>query len=314
MTIPLRRLTTSPTFFILCSLLLGTPLTACSTLPAAPQYSLEQIRPTQTSIGFAAIRSIRENYASRAAKNGQSLKEYLAERAASEPLRGVRSPDGQIFLTDGHHRTRVTSDLIHESGAPAARIPVRLDADFTNDTWEAFAAHMVAHNDLYLDPPIRKRVQSEIDRGQLTAAGIFARADILPANIGALPDNPLRSVIGNILYPLGLKGEHFANYLEFHLGERLGERLGEHVKVKAGEESDPKKIAAVRHALFTDPALIRALRCNARDENPEEYRKTQSQISDALLSESPKQARPDPDFKKSSCKSEDFFGAALKLK
>lgn len=232
------------------------------------EISVLDIHPTQPAAGYAASEATQlvkfKNIKDEAALRNQVLQE--------KPLRAVVAPGGGIYLTDGHHRALAvfrTSAAICESSRPAAevdpcmrgmKVRVRVDGDYSKSGWDEFVDALLKENNIYLPQTIKARLAS----GELTKERIFRGPDaVMPPSLGKLANDPMRSAIGTLFHYQGIKGDLFANYMEFLVAERLGGA----VEVQVGHEFSPDVQVRLTKAIFGNEAVVKFIRCLAvRDE------------------------------------------------
>ena len=246
------------------------------------EVSVLDIHPTQPAAGYAASEATQlvkfKNIKDEAALRDRVLQE--------KPLRAVVAPGGAIYLTDGHHRALGvfrTSAAICETNAPAAevdscmrkvKIKVRIDGDYSKNSWDEFVDALLKENNIYLPQKVKARLAS----GELTKEQIFkGSAGIMPQSLGKLANDPMRSAIGTLFFHQGISGVLFANYLEFLVAERLGGV----VKVEVGHEFDPGVQIRLMKAIFGNDDIVKFIRCLAvRDEKS--WREAQAAVNQVV--------------------------------
>jgi len=246
------------------------------------EVPVADIHPTQPTVGFAASEAS-QSFKFKNVKDESSLRERVLKE---KPLRGVRGPDGAIYLTDGHHRSLAvfrTAAAICESSHSrdevkacinGVHVHIALDADYTGRSWKEFADALFAENNIYLPPATRAKLAS----GELKREEIFQKpGSVLPATIADVTNDPMRSAIGTLFYYQGVDGNNFANYLEFLVAEKLGNK----VEVKAGREFDPGVQIRLMKAIFGSATMVKYIRCLARPEE-EAWNAAQKEIDEAI--------------------------------
>lgn len=179
------------------------------------------LRPSQPAIG-------REIVARRMfGKARQEDPVQFQRNLISTPFQVIVAPDGTLFLTDGHHRALVAvlKDASHQKpGNYIARVQVkgnyfgRLWRDFLQSTIDA--NHIYFHGSTLAEFRSRSFPEDEHLR-QLVETSI-------PRKIFDLPDDVVRSLIGDIFFDADLgRVDWFANFFEFRLGEAIRHRLGD---------------------------------------------------------------------------------------
>ena len=238
------------------------------------EVSVLDIHPTQPAAGYAASAAT-QFLKFKNVRDETSLRERIIQE---KPLRGVRGPGGDIYLTDGHHRALGmyrTSVAICESirteadsCARSIKVRVEIDVDFSSRTWDEFSDALLKDNNMYLPPAIREKLAS----GSLARENIFR--DVLPRSLAKLADDPMRSAIGTLFHHQGINGNNFANYLEFLVAEKLNDKI----VVQVGQEADIGVQIRLLRAIFGNQELVRYIRCLAR-KNGEDWKNAQRQIN-----------------------------------
>jgi hypothetical protein len=252
------------------------------------------IHPTQQNVGMRVVQAIHDSKYNDVVDE-KSLHKKLEEHKA---MRAVRGPHGVIFLTDGHHRTtaaflaakRICKEDLECMNR--AKANVKIEADYSNRTWEDFANFMFQNNNIYLASDIRARIET----GETTKAAVLrGDAEILPLNLDELGNDPMRSSISELFNKQKPKidGDHFKNYLEFYLAEKISNQ----VESIPGHEFDADLIAKLKLVIFEDRANLLFLRCFARTD-AENWTKAQNQI-DAVLGI--KRDEKNPEFQLEEC-------------
>jgi len=133
---------------------------------------VKALRPTQSAVGMDAVECKAEKISSNARKG--KLNDYLLADNRWVPM--VRGPGGVFYLTDHHHlSTAVWNADIKDK---EKKVYAFLLADWSNMKEDAFWQQMIAQHDTWLKAP---------DGKDITPAQ-------LPRSIGALQDDPLRTL------------------------------------------------------------------------------------------------------------------------
>jgi hypothetical protein len=147
--------------------------------------AIDDLRPTQQSLGLREVQLKREKWLSRT----QPEREESLQR---QTVPVVAAPGGEFYLLDGHHLVR----MLWEEGVP--RVPVRMMADLS----------ALPLADFWLELRARGWLQS----GYGTAP--------LPRHISDLTDDPFRSLAGELRRRGGFQKDH-TPFSEFSWGDYL---------------------------------------------------------------------------------------------
>jgi hypothetical protein len=248
------------------------------------QVSIIDIHPTQPEAGLASTELLRKSKYSKIS----DMEEYRTKVLAENPLKTVRGPGGEIYLTDGHHRAlgvfRTASEKCEKTKSvepvdacmKKIEVRVKVEADFSQGSWDDFLDALQKSNNIYLPPEVRAKLQ----RGEITKQQIFKYpGGVLPPNIGMLADNPLRSSLGSLFSrsKFNIDASNFVNYLEYLLGEKIADK----VKVESGREFDPEVQIDLTRAIFYTPEILKYMRCLAKTDDFS-WEKAQTDINLAL--------------------------------
>ncbi|MBT3980192.1 MAG: hypothetical protein HOE90_02500 [Bacteriovoracaceae bacterium] len=77
----------------------------------------------------------------------------------------------------------------------------------------------------------------------------------------------MRSTIGTIFWEMGLEGEWFSNYLEFHVWDMLPQE----VLLKAGTEQDAVFKKRLETEIFSNPEIVKKMRCSLKVDDQKEF-------------------------------------------
>lgn len=246
------------------------------------EVSILDIHPTQPAAGYSAVEAAQAiKY-----KNINDPNFFSDQVLQEKPLRGVIGPDAELYLTDGHHRAlgilRASSSVCEkkqplspvDSCVRGTKVRVVIDMDYSQKTWPDFVDSLQKDNNIYLPPELRQKLSS----GEISPEQLFKRPDgLLPANLGKLANDPMRSALGTLFYYQGISGELFVNYVEF----LLSEKLDKNIRVKPGEESDMRVQLRLMKAIFCNDQVVNFLRCLAKRETST-WQKAQKQINLAV--------------------------------
>ncbi len=234
------------------------------------KVSIIELRPTQPAAGLATTDIFRKSKYQKTT----DMAEFLAKIIAENPLRAVRGPGGEIFLTDGHHRAlgvfRTAMERC-ESAKPAvgvepcmkqALIRVNVEDDLSSKTWTDFVAALKKNNNIYLP----SQLWAKIEKGEITYEQIFKKpGGIIPDSLGKLANDTIRSALGSLFsrQKFNVDGNNFINYLEFYLADKIADR----VKIEPGQEFDPDVQINLARAVFYTPEILKYFRCLARSDD-----------------------------------------------
>jgi hypothetical protein len=131
--------------------------------------SVDRLYPTQASIGELEVKQKKERFAQ---MSFEEQSNYLDRK----PIIGVRGPDGQIYLIDGHHKTKAFIN------AGVEKVPVNIVYDFS----QQFGPGEM--NDFWIDMESRGWAYPYDNQGLR-----MAYRD-LPKTLKMLEDDPYRSL------------------------------------------------------------------------------------------------------------------------
>lgn len=156
------------------------------------EITLAALHPTQPAVGMIQV----EERAARM-KGETNFDKYTARY----PLPVVQAPDGDFYLTDGHH---LASVLVR---AGAGKVKARVIGRFTNPS--TFWEEMRARQWVYLFDP---------------KGNPITPAD-LPKRVADLTDDPYRSLAG-YAQSAGYFGKTDTYFMEFHWARYFGSKMG----------------------------------------------------------------------------------------
>ncbi len=92
-------------------------------------WKIEDLRPTQVSVGLLHVQNILED-----------SPEKIQRRAETKPTQVVIGPDDSLYVTDGHHHARAMLEQLHQGIGPATTFcaVVEDDSAVQASTREAF--------------------------------------------------------------------------------------------------------------------------------------------------------------------------------
>ncbi|MBF0298086.1 MAG: ParB/Srx family N-terminal domain-containing protein [Oligoflexia bacterium] len=210
---------------------------------------IENIHPSQMSVGHASVIKMYEG-----SKN-QTPQEFQ-NSLYKKDFPAIIAPNGEIYISDGHHRMIVaTLRNFEEKAKNGYKIKVKITDNFLNKTWSDFVQQMIYKNKIYFDNKTIKEINKNITAFKKEISltkkhssnwkkakeeeiwyGIFKNK--IPSSFLDLPDNPLRSLIGDVLYELKITttGPNFKNYSEFRLAEIIDDKLLFNIVKASGAE------------------------------------------------------------------------------
>jgi hypothetical protein len=229
--------------------------------------SAAEVGPTQTEIGQYAADFKLASWKKEAAGAGVDLASFvrttLTSKFAQKPIGAIVDPRGRVRLLDGHHKIIALRQIERTLGIS---VPVRVTIvhDYTGSSPDHYAEHLTG-------------VLGKGYFGARPPAQAAARVATLPDSFDALADNPLRSVLGVVFTQHGLEGSWFADYIQFHVGERMLSKglkrslarrgwLDSRGNLPREAAANPAIVAHVARALFGDRALMRFVRARIKPE------------------------------------------------
>ncbi len=248
--------------------------------------ALPEIATTQTAVGKAEIEQMLLEWAAQAEGNPEKFRSILRAKIHERVSPAVEGPnlwqgnEKTIYLCDGHHRASAVHRVLFESwetlpaavknlmskelqknwrNLPDLKIRLEVKQKFTTrrDLLQAFREENIG------------QIPNESDLAekfsQMTEEQILRLYQQMAPNLAALKDSPWRSAVGNSLFRLGLKGEHFQNYLEFQVADFLAEKypgLERYLHNPVGKSFQEK----LERILFTDPEVFALLQSRTKPE------------------------------------------------
>jgi hypothetical protein len=220
------------------------------------RVSVFDLAPTQTEVGVQAAMRKLDGWRHEARATGLPLAAYLTARAEEVVVNTIIDPDGRHRNDDRHHRILALHWGARRCRTPLG-VPVQVLHDYRGWPFAAYASHLVHHQGIgYFGPQPAGRTPVALVR-------------LLPDSYDQLRDNPLRSVVKRAMQQLGLRGEWFARYAQFHVAHRLIEAgLWHELAARAVAcrqdalprdfDEDPRVVATVCEMLAL-PAIARFL-------------------------------------------------------
>lgn len=138
-------------------------------MPPIEEVSIDQLRPTQLTIGFIEVRKKKKHLAALA---HDARRDFMR----AHPIPAVRGPDGHLFITDHHHLGRAAL----EAGVGHGFVDV--EADLSSLAGDAFWLEMDRR--LWVHP--------------LDQNGVRHRYGAIPHHLDKLVDDIYRSLAGYV--------------------------------------------------------------------------------------------------------------------
>ncbi len=268
-------------FLLLVGFVFSSPAWAQEVLLALPE-----VATTQTAVGKAEIEEMLREWAEQAAGDSEKFRAILQAKIHDRVSPAVAGPNlwkgtkKTIYLCDGHHRATAVHRALFESWEELPPVVQRLMSKNLQATWrssDALKIRLDVKQTFSTRQELLKafragnigQIPNEADLAskfsQMTDEQILRLYQQMAPNLAALKNSPWRSAVGNALFRLDLKGEHFQNYLEFHLAEFLAEKypslegymsnpLGKHFQTK------------LERILLTDPDVFALLQNRTKPE------------------------------------------------
>lgn len=156
------------------------------------QVTLDQLHPTQFTVGFLAIED-KKNRIESLANDGEELEKYLAKKDAP----AIIGPDRKFHIIDRHH----TTYGLLRSNVEASRklVTVKIIDDFSKRTFTEFYQYMKKNKFVYL----YKKGVGPLD------------PSLLPKSLEEMVDDPYRSLAWSVREEGGFSKEDIP-FLEFY--------------------------------------------------------------------------------------------------
>lgn len=275
------------------------------------------IRPSQTGVGYKQIaeqvEDFKREFDLHRKANGDFYKEFeklpkdkadaesLAKWLREEKYKNLGAieayitPDGEIMVTDSHHRGSALLEFIKELKAkgvseenlPKLKINVKGDFRGRPGGWTEFARRLKLEKEKgwfgkkgeaeYKGKISKYMVEDGMTREQAEGRALKEAFDNLPKDFASLPNDPMRSAVGVSFFRAGFESGIYQDYFEFKVYEYLEgrnppvtlETLRARVKAHTGREVpldgaevDPDVIWELRQEMLTDgfaDAILRDL-------------------------------------------------------
>jgi len=256
---------------------------------------ISDIKPTQTSVGRDTVELLAgfaiSDYAKPENDFGAGCEGIIPFlKSKIKTIRGVYAPDKMVYLTDGHHRTSTVLSVIETirtKGISKNGCILEKDPDFFKDellkvewdgddlpytdseeeNWKIFGEAMLAKNKVYFDRGAREELTKSMCQVDEKDRYKHIFQNLLPQSMEELGNAPMRSTIGTVFWEMGIEGEWFSNYLEFHVWDMLPEE----VLLKAGTEKDAVYKKRLETEIFSNPEIVKKMRCSLKVDDQQEF-------------------------------------------
>lgn len=206
------------------------------------------IATTQTSVGKAEIEQIILEWAAAAEGDGEKFRSILKAKIHDRISPAVEGPNlwngnqPTLYLCDGHHRASAVFRILHADWNTLPTEVKTLMPKSLQQSWRE-------QNDLKIRLGVDQKFSSKeelvnafrrgnlgqipFEEEQLKKAASSNPEQLLrlyrqlAPNLASLKDSPWRSAIGSAFSRMGVKGEHFENYIEFQVAELLEKKYPE---------------------------------------------------------------------------------------
>ncbi len=167
---------------------------------------VSELKPLQMEVGDDAVMYMLRNY-------------LETHELNLRPFPAVVLPNGEIRISDGHHRARMFYWLEKKGYVPVGILKpnIKIVRNYQEEGMTLVEAlkDLYSTGGLYLTKPYREL----LDRGEVDWEDFFTGT--MPHSIAELNDNPKRSLMGAVLHELKINSLEYTNFIEFYLAERL---------------------------------------------------------------------------------------------
>ncbi|MBT8492023.1 MAG: hypothetical protein KJO07_03095, partial [Deltaproteobacteria bacterium] len=247
--------------YLLSLIVILASATAAGGEPAQRLVQAKDVGPTQVEIGHYAAGFKLQTWKNEAKAAGVTFNSYVKNQLTAKfdgkPIPAIIDPKGKVRMLDGHHKLTALRTIEREMGIKVL-VRIQVVHDYKGQSFDRYARHLVG----------------TLGKGYFGAkppASAIAKVKTLPSSFDKLGDNPLRSVLGVVFTKSGLEGSWFADYIQFHLGEKLMagglekelQRQGltdRNGKLASDSAGNPRVIKAVTRMVFSNPKLDSYLR------------------------------------------------------
>ncbi len=206
----------------------------------------------------------------------EDLQKYLAElqkKINKNSFEGAFTPTG-IFHFDGHHRSRALYEInqilakITTDQKFRIFVPIKLKIDYARSgmTEKDIARDIFITRAQGYVPDSLVDIKPGMDQVDIAVLKLNYLQKKVP-HIGALKDNPYRSLIGSALNAADISSSTFVTYFEFHLQDLFKEKIDKIVGSKGVYPNMPindELVGKVRNLIFSDKDLLEKIAYWAR--------------------------------------------------
>ncbi len=249
--------------------------------------SLSEIATTQTSVGKAEIEQMLLEWSEAANGNSEQFREILKSKIHDRVSPAVEGPNlwtgskPTLYLCDGHHRAsavyrvlysdwrtlppqvqKLLPEAVQKEWRERQDLKIRLGVDQKysshKELVEAFRRGSVGQI------PFEQEQLSKIQ--SLTLEQQIQLYRQMAPDLASLKDSPWRSAIGNAFFRLGINGNHFEHYIEFHVAEFLEKKYPE-LKSQLNDPLNKAFQAKIERILLKDPEVFALMNAKSKSGN-----------------------------------------------
>lgn len=209
---------------------------------------MAEIATTQTSVGKAEIENILREWSIDANGDPERFRAILQSKIHDRVSPAVEGPNlwkgsqPTLYLCDGHHRASAVYRILFSDWKTLPTEVQKLMPESLQQEWRKREDLKIrlgvdqkysSHKELV--EAFRRGSVGQIpfeqeQLGKLQPSTLEQQIQLyrqMAPDLASLKDSPWRSAIGNAFFRLGLKGEHFDHYIEFHVAEFLERKYPE---------------------------------------------------------------------------------------
>lgn len=168
----------------------------------------------------------------------EKIRQYAEESIAEEVFPAVLSPEGKVYIVDGHHNLYMA--VLAGMDLNTSHVKLRIVRDYTNKTMEFFVEDLVTQHLVY-------------DKSKT----LLTR----PKTIVEVEDNIERSLMGLAFlriadeYEIPFKGTNFVPFVQFYLGDLITSKK----LFVFNEDYSHDNIKALSKVIINHPVLLKFL-------------------------------------------------------